>query len=61
MSTFRLELRGSGPVYLSNPSYLFSADGAADPQPADKFEATDDAGHHVTTGKEDGVDQVVHS
>ena len=61
MSTFGLELRDSGPVYLSNPSYLFSANGAAHPQPADKFEATDDAGHHVTTRKEDGVDHVVQA
>ena len=51
---FKLSLKGSGPVNLSNPGNPFFAN-----RTIDKFEATASAGHHVATGKEHGVHQVV--
>ena len=51
-----LNLRGSGPVYFIDhcKSGHIGANRAVD-----EFGATLDAGHHVATGKEDGVDVVV--
>ena len=49
-------MEGSGPVNLSNPGNPFFANGTIN-----KFEATEGAGHHVATGKEHGVHQVVRT